>query len=495
MEEKLKLVGISKSFPGVKALDNVDITLRKGTVHAIVGENGAGKSTLMKIISGLYRMDSGHIYLDGKEVTFSSPQESSHAGIAMIYQELNYFPDLSIEENLFMNRLPSSFGFMKWRELRKKCLELFEDKNINYHPENKVKDLSISDIQMLEILKAVAFNAEIIIMDEPTSSISNEDVEHLFNTIENLKKEGISILYISHKMDEIFKIADDITVLRDGKSVVTGLVSEFNSDSIITHMVGRSIENIYPKKKVAKQNIVLSVQNLSRSGIFENISFDVKAGEIVGFAGLIGAGRTEVARAVFGLDHYDSGSIFVEGNKAKITSPSSAIKNGIILLTEDRKREGIFSVRNVLENISISSLRVKKGAFINLKQERNEVIDIFNKLQVRAPSVDVNISTLSGGNQQKVILCRWLLVNAKVMIFDEPTRGIDVGAKFEIYNIMQKLAEMNKVAIVMISSELPELIGMCDKIYVMNRGNIAGCVEGNNMTQENIMRMAAGVGG
>lgn len=492
MEEevyKLQLKNVSKSFPGVKALDDVNITLRAGTVHAIVGENGAGKSTLMKIINGLYKRDSGTIFLDGKEVSFSGPMESAEAGIAMIYQELNFFPDLTIAENIFMKRQPGKAGCVNWTEMVLQAQKILDDNNLPYNPKMKIKDLPIASIQMLEIVKAVAFKAQVIIMDEPTSSISDKEVKMLFDTIFRLKEQGISFLYISHKMSEIFQIADDITVIRDGKSIISGPVSDFTEDSIIAHMVGRSIENIYPKETVPIGEVAFEAKKLCSEGMFKNVSFNVRKGEIVGMAGLVGAGRSEVCRAIFGLDPLDSGEIEISGKPYTPKNVSHSIKNKILMITEDRKKEGIIGVRSCRENITLASHRTRKGIFMNLKKEIREATEMSKMLKVRFAGIETPIGSLSGGNQQKVLLARWLMLDSNLLILDEPTRGIDVGAKLEIYNIMTDLAKKG-YAILMISSELPELLGMCDRIYVMNQGYITGCIDRQDFAQERIMQLA-----
>ncbi|MDR0361483.1 MAG: sugar ABC transporter ATP-binding protein [Planctomycetota bacterium] len=491
---KLRLVGISKFFPGVKALDGVDVTLREGTVHAIMGENGAGKSTLMKIINGLYKQDRGEIHLDGKKVDIASPQQASELGIAMIYQELNYFPDLTIEENLFMRRYPTKASFISWKTLREQTRRIFAENGVHYDPGMKIKELSVSNIQMLEILKAVAFKAKIIIMDEPTSSISTKEVDQLFATINRLRDNGVSILYISHKMDEIFRIADDITVIRDGRTIVSGPVDAFTEDSLITAMVGRPIENIYPKEILPLGDTFFEVRDFNSAGVFADINLHVRRGEIVGLAGLVGAGRTELACAIFGMDPCDRGEVWLDGERARIRSINEAIQNGILMVSEDRKKYGVVPMRSIRENISITSLRINKGKLIDLKREKRISQRLFSSLNVKAPNLDVELGTLSGGNQQKVILARWLMVDSKVMIMDEPTRGIDVGAKFEIYSIMTKLVKEKGIGIVMISSEMPELIGMSDRIYVMNKGRITGELERDQFTQERIMIHATAAG-
>ncbi len=490
-EIKLELRNISKSFPGVKALDGVSIVLRKGTVHAVVGENGAGKSTLMKIINGLYQRDGGQVFLDGKEVHFSGPMESSEAGIAMIYQELNFFPELSIAENIYMKRQPTSGGHVVWKKMMEMAQKILDDNNLPYDPRMKIKELPIASIQMLEIVKAVAFNAKVIIMDEPTSSISDKEVKMLFDKINELRAKGISFLYISHKMEEIFQIADDITVLRDGKSIISGPASDFTEDSIITHMVGRSIDNIYPKEIVPVGNVVFEAKNLCSKDMFQDVSFTVRKGEIVGMAGLVGAGRSEVCRAIFGLDSMDSGEITLNGKKYVPKDVTHAIKNKILMITEDRKKEGIIGVRSCRENITITSHHIRKGVFLNLKKEVQEAQKMAEMLKVRFAGIETPIGSLSGGNQQKVLLARWLMLESNLLILDEPTRGIDVGAKLEIYNIMTDLAKKG-YAILMISSEMPELLGMCDRIYVMSQGYVTGCLDRDEFEQERIMQMATG---
>ncbi|SCP99706.1 sugar ABC transporter ATP-binding protein [Anaerobium acetethylicum] len=486
---KLQLENISKSFPGVKALDDVNISLRPGTVHAVVGENGAGKSTLMKIINGLYKRDAGRVILDGKEVSFSGPMESADAGIAMIYQELNFFPELSIAENIFMKRQPGKAGWVKWQDMMERAKKILEENDLPYDPRTKIKELPIASIQMLEIVKAVAFHAQVIIMDEPTSSISNKEVKLLFDKIAQLKKQGISFLYISHKMEEIFQIADDITIIRDGKSIISGSVSDFTEESIIAHMVGRSIENIYPKEVFPIGEVAFEAKNLCSEGMFKNVSFNVKKGEIVGMAGLVGAGRSEVCRAIFGLDPLDSGEIILSGKQYTPKNVTHAIKSKILMLTEDRKKEGIVGVRSCRENITLASHRIRKGVFMNLKKEIQEAQEMSEMLKVRFAGIETPIQSLSGGNQQKLLLARWLMLESDLLILDEPTRGIDVGAKLEIYNIITDLAKKG-YSILMISSELPELIGMSDRIYVMNQGYITGCLERQDFAQERIMQLA-----
>lgn len=493
-EIKIQLKGISKSFPGVKALDNVNFAVRKGTVHCLCGENGAGKSTLMKVINGLYKQDAGEILIDGKPVEIRDPIQAREYGIAMIAQELNYVPEMSIEENVYLGRLPvKKFGNVDWKKVRTETLHFLEQEGLPYKPDQKLKTLTVSDIQMLEIIKAISNNAQIVIMDEPTSAITNREVEILFKKIAELKSRGVSIIYISHKMEEVFRIADDITVLRDGTVVGTKPASELTLDQVIAMMVGREMTNAYPKEHVPIGEPIFEVEKLSCKGVFKDISFNVRRGEIVGFAGLMGAGRTETMRAIFGLDTYDSGVIKIHGKEVTINKPSDAIANSLVMLSEDRRRYGIIPVRSVMENASISSLdKFFYRGHAHRQLERETVQKYFDRMNVKTPSLDTLIQALSGGNQQKVLLARWMLREPEILILDEPTRGIDVGAKFEIYKLMTELVKEGKT-IVMVSSELPELIGMCDRIYVMNKGRITGCLEDmGKFTQELIMHYATG---
>jgi inositol transport system ATP-binding protein len=488
---KMRVSGINKSFPGVKALDNVNFAVRKGTVHALCGENGAGKSTLMKIINGIYKADSGQIFLDEKPVTIKDPIQARDYGIAMIAQELNYVPEMSIEENLFLGRLPvTKFGNVDWKRVRRETIEFLRQENLPYKPDQKLKTLTVSDIQMLEIIKAISNNAQIVIMDEPTSAITNREVEVLFGKIAELKKKGVSIIYISHKMEEVFRIADDITVLRDGKTVETHPASEIDLDKVIALMVGRKMDNVYPKEEVEIGEPILEIEGLGSKGVFKDINFKANKGEIVGFAGLMGAGRTETMRAIFGLDPYDEGKIKVHGKEVTIKKVSDSIAQKVVMLSEDRRRYGIIPIRSVMENASISSLdKIIYGGRWHPKVEKELVSKYFEKMHVKTPSLETAIQGLSGGNQQKVLLAKWMLRDPDVLILDEPTRGIDVGAKFEIYRLMTDLVKEGKT-VIMVSSELPELIGMCDRIYIMNKGRITGCLSKDEFSQETIMRYA-----
>jgi inositol transport system ATP-binding protein len=487
---KLELRDVEKSFPGVKALSRVNFSVTKGTVHVLCGENGAGKSTLMKVINGIHQPDKGHIIIDGEEVKINNPIEARKYGISMIFQELNYIPEITIEQTLFLGREPlNKVGGVDWKEIRKRTLELLKKENLNYSPETKLKDLTVSDIQMLEILKAVSYDSDIIIMDEPTSAITNREVEVLFQKIADLKAKGVSIIYISHKMDEIFRIADDITVLRDGSVVDTRPSRDLDIDTLISLMVGRKLTNVYPKENLPLGDKVLEVEGLTHGKTFKNISFNLHAGEIVGFAGLMGAGRTEVARAIFGLDPYTSGKIKIKGKEVKVKKVTDSIKNGLVMLSEDRKRYGIIPVRSIRENVALPNLHNFIKTHLNAKKETSTVKSICDRMRVKAPTVETTVDALSGGNQQKVVLAKWMLRNPEILILDEPTRGIDVGAKFEIYKLMTDLAR-DKKGIIMISSELPELLGMCDRIYVMAKGEIMGELTSQDFTQENVMKLA-----
>ncbi|MBR6529213.1 MAG: sugar ABC transporter ATP-binding protein [Firmicutes bacterium] len=490
-EIKMRVSGVEKSFPGVKALSNIDFAVRKGTVHALCGENGAGKSTLMKIIMGLYKADKGQIYLDEKPVEIKNPIQARELGIAMVAQELNYVPELTVEENLFLGRLPvNKFKKVDWKKVREEAAKVLKEEGLTYAPDQQLKTLTVSDIQMLEITKAITNNAEVIIMDEPTSSITDKEVALLFDKIAELKAKGVSIIYISHKMDEVFRIADDISILRDGAVVSTDRAEDLDLDTVIARMVGRKLENVYPKEEVELGENVLEVEHFTQPGVFEDINFHVKKGEIVGFAGLVGAGRTETMRAIFGLDPHQSGTVKINGEEVKIKNPKDSIDKKLVMLSESRREDGIVAVRSVKENASLASLKdYIFGGFTHKRKETSNVQTMFKKMNVKTPSLDTEIGTLSGGNQQKVLLTRWMLCNPDVMILDEPTRGIDVGAKFEIYKLITEIVKEEK-GVVMVSSELPELIGMCDRIYIMCQGRISGCITKEEFSQETIMRYA-----
>ena len=492
---KIEVSHISKSFPGVKALDDIHFRVKRGTTHVLCGENGAGKSTLMKIINGIYQPDAGQIFLDGKPVRIENPIHARNMGISMIFQELSYVPEMTVEENIFLGNWPiNRFGRIDWKQVRTRTRELLRQEGLPYAPTTPLKDLSVSDIQMLEILKAISYNSDVIIMDEPTSAITDKEIERLFEKIAALKARGTCIIYISHKLDEIFQIADEITVLRDGAVVDSRPASELNIDDVIALMVGRRMENKYPYAARETGEVVLDVGNLS-GGAFQNISFHVKAGEIVGFAGLMGAGRTEVMRALFGLDPYTEGRVSIRGRPLPKNSVAKSIANGMVMLSEDRKRYGIIPMRSVTENVSLASLeKVIFGGRLHGKKEFSFVDAACKSMSVKTPSYETPIEALSGGNQQKVVLAKWMLRDPDVLIMDEPTRGIDVGAKYEIYKLMIELAQKGK-ALIMVSSELPELIGMCDRIYVLCAGAIVGELSRGEFSQEAVMAYATGAAG
>jgi inositol transport system ATP-binding protein len=491
LDIKLRVSNVEKFFPGVKALDKINFAVRKGTVHVICGENGAGTSTLMKVINGIYKQDAGQILIDEKVVDIKNPIEARSRGISMIFQELNYMPEMTIEESLFVGNWPKDrFGKVDWKEIRKRTLQLLEKENLNYAPETKLKDLTVSDIQMLEILKAISYNSDIIIMDEPTSAITQKEVEVLFKKINELKERGTCIIYISHKMDEIFRIADEITVFRDGCVVDSRPKADYDLETVITQMVGRKVESIYQKEDIELGEQALQVKGLTNAGKFKNVNFEVRKGEIVGFAGLMGAGRTEVMRALFGLDEYQAGDVTIMGKKVKIRNVRDSIDKKMVMLSEDRRRYGIIPVRSVRENVSLSSLdKFIYGGRLHADKEHEVVSDLCKKMNVKTPSYETSIEALSGGNQQKVILSKWMVTDPDILILDEPTRGIDVGAKHEIYKLMTMLAKQGK-AVIMVSSELPELIMMCDRIYVMAKGEITGMLTRDEFTQEKIMGYA-----
>lgn len=494
-EPYLKIKGISKKFPGVKALDSVDFEVTKGEVHGLVGENGAGKSTLIKILTGAYTKDEGHIYINGREVNISNPRQAIDMGIAAIYQELNLSPYLSVAENIFLGKefkSKSIIKFLDWKKTREEAAKLLKELGQNIDVNTPVKNLGIGQQQMVEIAKALSTNASIIIMDEPTSSLSINETEELFNAIDRLRQKGISVIFISHRLEEVLKICDRVTVMRDGKKIVTLKTTSANKSEIIKYMVGRSLEHQYPKKFVKRGKEALRVENLTRFGSFENISFVAYSGEILGISGLVGAGRTEIARSIFGADPLDKGDIYVYGKRCNISCPMDAMKQGIALLTEDRKGQGLILQQDLINNITLSNLNeFREILFIDYKKLYRKSEQLSKKLNIKTPSLLKKVVELSGGNQQKVVIAKWLCYNAKIFIFDEPTRGIDVGAKVEVYNIMNELVSEG-ACVIMISSELPEILGMSDRIIVVHEGRITGEFSRENANQELIMKAATG---
>ncbi len=486
----LQIKNLSKSFFGVKALDEVSFDLKAGEVHTLMGENGAGKSTLMKILIGILQPDAGEIFLDGKEVEIKDVHQMLNLGIAMIHQEIMDIPELTVAENIFLGREKSGKFFLKKQEAERDAQQILNDLGIDLPLKKKAKDLSISQKQMVEIAKAVSMNARIIIMDEPTSSLSETGSEALFSIIKDLKAKSVSIIYISHKMDEILQISDRVTVLRDGKHIATDTASDLDKQTLINRMVGRDLDSVFPEIHGEKGRVVLKITNLSTSGKFENINFSLAEGEILGFAGLMGAGRSELARAIYGLDKFDSGEITFSGEKMKKHSIQSAIKNGIGYLSEDRKKEGIIPQESIYANASLTALSKFSGfGFLQKKEELKKVKEITDELRLKSAGLNQKIMYLSGGNQQKVLLSRVLLTNPTILILDEPTRGIDIGAKMEIYQLIKKLAE-NGIAIILISSELPELIGLAHRILVMSQGKQQAILNKSEFSSEEIMKHA-----
>jgi inositol transport system ATP-binding protein len=490
---RLELRRINKSYPGVRALTNMSLAFNKGAVHVICGENGAGKSTLVKTINGIIQPDSGEILFDGAPVVIPDPRRARALGVSMISQELNYIPEITVQEALFLGIEPlTALHCVDWREIRKRTVELLQREGLKYDPGTRLKELSVSDIQMLEIMKAVSQDADIIIMDEPTSAISAKEVDILFEKIRQLRAKGAAIIYISHRLDELFRIADDISVIRDGQHVATRPAKEFDIDTIIQLMVGRTIANVFPPRPERSFGPVkLDVRGLADEDKFADIDIRVRAGEIVGLSGLMGAGRTEVVRAIFGLDPRVSGEIRVDGAEIKIHSPQNAIDAGVVMLSEDRKRYGLVQVRSISENVGLPNLsQFIRGGYTHRHEERQLIGRICDRMRVKAPTLDTTVDALSGGNQQKVVFAKWMMRDPEVLILDEPTRGIDVGAKYEIYKIIFELATEGK-AIVLITSELPELLALCDRMYVMAKGRIVAEMQGPRFDQERIMKFAA----
>jgi len=497
-EYVLEMTDVSKSFPGVKALDHAQLKLRPGKVHALMGENGAGKSTLMKCMFGIYKMDEGQIKIDGQPVTVHDPMDALHKGIAMVHQELQPIPARTVGENIFLGRYPLKkfLGFIPvvdHKKMYEDTAMLLKKVRMNFDPHQKVGELSVSQMQSVEIAKAVSANCRVLILDEPTSSLTSNEVEALFRIIEDLKAENVAVVYISHKMDEILRISDDVTIMRDGKYIGTWEAKDLTTDKIITQMVGRELTNLYPPRENVPGEVVFEVKDFTSINprSFRNVNFQLRRGEILGVGGLVGAQRTELMEGLFGIRSHTKGQIFYKGKEMHINRPKAAIDQGVAMLTEDRRGSGILGVLSVADNISISSLNqyLDYGVMINSKKVEHLVQDNVKKMNIKTPSSKTQIKSLSGGNQQKVLVGRWLANNPDVLILDEPTRGIDVGAKYEIYCIIADLAKEGK-SIIMISSEMGELIGMSDRIMVMCDGRVTGFVDGKDATQENIMALA-----
>ena len=492
-EYLLEMKGVSKAFPGVQALDKVDLLLRPGTIHSLMGENGAGKSTLMKCLFGIYTEDEGEILLDGKRVKFSNPKQAMESGVSMVHQELNQVHTRSVMENIWLGRFPKGVLGINHEKMYNDTMRVFKDLDIPVNPKSIISSLPVSQRQMVEIAKAVSMNSKVLVFDEPSSSLTENEVEHLFRIIFSLRDRGCGIIYISHRMSEILTISDEVTVMRDGKLVATTPASQLTTDKIITQMVGRELTDVYPPKDNVPEEVVLEVENLS--ALYENlrdVSFTLRKGEILGVAGLVGAGRTEILENLFGLATVKSGKIIKNGQEIQNRNSRKAKKNGFALLTEERRSTGIFSVLNIRENTAIANLKSyrKHHLYISDRQMIQDTAWAITAMRIKTPGQNTKIQSLSGGNQQKVILGRWLLNDPDILLLDEPTRGIDVGAKYEIYQLMIDLAKRGK-AIIMVSSELPELLGVCDRILVMSGGRKAGEVDAVEATQETIMEMAA----
>lgn len=486
----LEMRDICKSFAGVRALDHVDFRARRGTVNVLMGENGAGKSTLMRILAGAHSCDSGEIVLNGKRVLLGTPKAAMENHIAMIYQELNLVQDMTVEENIFIGREICAGGFLKRKELRRRTQELLQQYGVQLSPDQLVGELSVANQQMLEIVKALSLNAQILIMDEPTSSLTAPEVRRLFDIIQKLKQSGVSIIYISHRMEEIYEIGDYVTIMRDGHYIGEWSLSEIDQKKIIELMVGREIKNIFPKHAVTMGEIVLQVEHLSRCGMFEDVSFTLRKGEILGVSGLVGAGRTEMAMTIFGAYRADGGRIILNGREVKINSPDEAIRHRIAYLPEDRKKLGIDLESKISTNIAIANLDlVAPRGFVKRKKEAALCKKLVEKLHIKTPSIYQQAGNLSGGNQQKIVLAKWLARDLNVLILDEPTRGVDIGAKEEIHRLMVQLAEQG-LAIILISSELPEVLGMSDRVLVMHEGRQKAILSAQEATQESVMEYA-----
>ncbi len=490
----LEMRGITKEFPGVKALDGVDLTVRAGTVHALMGENGAGKSTLMKCLFGIYSKDGGTIRLDGKEVNFKNAKEALENGVAMVHQELNQALTRSVQDNLWLGRYPKVGGIMVSEGIMaKRTKEIFEQLEVTVNPKAIMSTLPVSQRQMVEIAKAVSYDSKIIVFDEPTSSLTEEEVEHLFRIINMLRDKGCGIIYISHKMDEILRISDDVTIMRDGTWVATKPAKDLTMEEIIRLMVGRELTNRFPPKTNKPGEVILDVEHMAgRYTRLKDASFQLRKGEVLGIAGLDGSGRTEVLENLFGAMTREGGHIRLHGKEIQNRSPKESIKNGFALLTEERRATGIFGIRDIKENTVISNLKgyLMGGVCLSDKKMREDTGWAIQAMHIKTPSQKTQIRSLSGGNQQKVIIGRWLLTKPEILLLDEPTRGIDVGAKYEIYQLIIDLANEGK-GVIVVSSEMPELLGICDRILVMSGGQVAGEVDAKNTSQEEILTLAA----
>jgi len=488
-DELLRIEGVRKAFPGVVALDDVDFDLRRGEVHVLLGENGAGKSTLIKVLSGAHRPDAGRVLVEGQEVGIRDAQDAARLGIATIYQEFNLVPDVTVAENIFLGRQPRRFGFIDTKRMEAEAAELLERVGVDVSPSARVRGLGIAQLQMVEIAKALSLNAKVLIMDEPTAVLTTEEVDRLFAIARRLREEGVGLVFITHHLEEIAALGDRVTVLRDGRSVAHVDASE-PKDELVRLMVGRSIDEQYPRERPEPGQTLLQVRGLTRNGVFEDIDLDVRAGEVVGLAGLVGAGRTEVARAVFGADPYDSGGVEVLGEKLPADDVGAALKAGLGLVPEDRKGQGLVLDASVEENLGLVTLGpTSKGGFVDLASQHSSAVRIADELAIRMAHIGQHVRTLSGGNQQKVVIGKWLVADSRVLILDEPTRGVDAGAKVEIYRLVNELTASGH-AVLMISSDLPEVLGMSDRILVMAQGRVTGELSAEEATQDSVMSLA-----
>ena len=488
----LEVVGVSKSFTGVKALNNVSLQIQRGEIHALVGENGAGKSTLMKILSGAYKKDSGQIFIENEVVEIKTPKEAREKGIAIVYQELSQLNRLSVAENIFIGRYKKRFGLINWNLIYKEAEMLLHKLEINIDAYSPVYSLSIAQRQLIEIARAVSMDAKVVIMDEPTSSLTKQEVALLFKIIRELKRQGVSIIYISHKLDEVYELCDRVTVFRDGNLIKTSDIKSLSRQDLIQYMIGRKLQNQYPIRSSSIGDVRISVESISDGYFIDNVSFKVHKGEILGFAGLVGSGRTETMRLIFGADKKKNGKIYIDGKEIQVNCPRDAVENKIAYITEERKVDGLLLNESVRINTSLVSLwQFCKFGILKLKSEKEAVQKYIELLKIVTPSIERKVALLSGGNQQKTVLAKWLLSNAEIVIFDEPTRGIDVGAKYEIYSLIGELAKQGK-SIIVVSSELEEVMGISDRIAVMREGKIAAFLTKESFSQATILTHAIG---
>lgn len=495
MEHIVELKNVTKYFPGVVALNNMSLQIRPGEIHGLIGENGAGKSTLIKVLTGVYTPEEGEIYVSGEKQEFKNPNDARKAGVACVYQELNIVKLLSVTDNIFMGRsIKNKFGFLDYKQMNREAHDAMLKLGHDIDPGKTCGALGMGLQQMVEIAKAIQVNSKLIIMDEPTSSLGQKEVDQLMETVRKLKDQGIAILFVSHKLEELFELCDRVTVMRDGEHVCTENITDMTNESLINAMVGRTLDNLFPKETAEKGEVMLKVSGLSSTGVLDDVSFEAYGGEILGFAGLVGAGRTETMRAIFGADPKDDGDIFIKGKKVDIRSPKDAIREGIAFLTEDRKAQGLILTQTIRNNLVLASMKkFTANGFLDEKRMITTGEDLIKSLKIKTPSVDEVAGQLSGGNQQKVIIGKWSNVDADIYIFDEPTRGIDVGAKIEVYKVMNNLVKQGK-CVIMVSSELPEILGMSDRIIIMREGRIMGEIDRDteHFGQNSVMKAAWG---